>query len=115
MNEPIKAGDKCIIIKALFHSNIGKIVTAGKLLKELDPPFGKIIYIHGQGLRTVKGIKDSGASPIKWLKKITPPKPKPEFEMKKEDLLNALEDYKKEERRIMAEILEKNLGDKIRL
>lgn len=78
MNEPIKAGDRCIIIRGATGNkspNVGKIITAGVTVGE-HPQFGRMVRIHGQGLDTVKlGVLNWAEIPTAWLRKLPPVAP----------------------------------------
>lgn len=75
--EPLKAGDLAIVIKGARgeeSKNVGKIVTVGKTLGEW-PLFGRMVYIVGYQLVQLDGkVVSECIIPVKWLKKIEPPK-----------------------------------------
>ena len=76
--EPLKAGDLAIVIQGARgeeSKNVGKIVTVGKTYGEWPDPFGRIVYIIGYQLVQLDGkVVSECIIPVKWLKKIEPPK-----------------------------------------
>lgn len=86
MNEPIKAGDQCVIMQSVFPDNLGKTIVAGKLCAS-SRLLGRIIYIHGEELLTLSGYKSTATCPVQWLRKLNEPSPS------LKQLLEALEDY----------------------
>ena len=81
MSEPIKAGDLAIIIQGFRDPspNVGKIVTVGQIALD-HPQFGPMREVSGPDLVVdTYGKPDSSRNrcnvPVKWLKKIEPPKP----------------------------------------
>ena len=75
--ELLKAGDLAIVIagaRGEESKNVGKIVTVGKTYGEW-PLFGRIVYIIGYQLVQLDGkVVSECIIPVKWLKKIEPPK-----------------------------------------
>lgn len=83
MSEPLKTGDLAIIIEGFDKPspNVGKIVTVGPIAVE-HPLFGPMRTVTGPDLvASVMGkpneVRDRLNVPVKWLKKIEPPKQTP--------------------------------------
>lgn len=85
MREPIKSGDKCLVISGALGDkgpNVGKEVVVGKLRGE-HSQFGRIWRCHGEGLTTeYGGIGTEADFAQSWLQKIEPPPLKTESEKK---------------------------------
>lgn len=77
MNEPIKTGDRCLVIDGtLKHKspNIGKIVTVKSLQGE-HSTLGRIWHCNGVDLIQFDGSTSTSADfPTDWLQKLNPPK-----------------------------------------
>jgi hypothetical protein len=75
MNEPIKSGDRCLVIAGALGNegpNIGKQVTVG-LLRGEHSEHGRIWRCHGEGLVTEYGAFGTEADFAQsWLRKLPP-------------------------------------------
>lgn len=80
MNQPIKAGDACIVIAGAFGDkgpNVGKRVTVVQLRGE-HSMYGRIWRCQGTGLITEYGVIGTQADfAAAWLQKIEPDAPPP--------------------------------------
>lgn len=80
MREPIKAGDKCLVVSGLWRSkspNIGLTVTVGLYLGE-HSQHGHIWHCTGDGIKQLSDIgtyvtTNEGDFTASWLQKIEPP------------------------------------------
>ena len=75
MNEPIRTGDRCVVIAGALGSdgpNVGKHVTVGQL-RGKHSEFGRIWRCHGEGLVTEFGALGTEADFAQsWLRKLPP-------------------------------------------
>lgn len=77
MSEPIKAGDRCIVVQGLGcgkSPNVGLTVTAGQLQGE-HSKYGRVWRCHGKGIKQLAdhgGYVDCGWAdfPAAWLRKL---------------------------------------------
>lgn len=80
MKEPIKAGDRCLVISGLARSkspNIGLTVTVGKCLGE-HSQHGRIWHCTGVGVKQLTDaggyvVTNEGDFATDWLQKLDPP------------------------------------------
>ncbi len=88
MNEPIKAGDLCVVVSGAFGTdspNKGKIVTV-RSLKGDHSEHGRIWQCAGNGLTSEYGGSGMFADfAVSWLRKI-PPTQKKDSEKREKDL-----------------------------
>lgn len=90
MKQPIKRGDRAIIINSVDGVNghtVGKEVTVGQWVGE-HTEYGNIWRVHGEGLISeYGGVGDSVDCAQSWLQKIDPEEPKKVENTSKEDVL----------------------------
>jgi hypothetical protein len=91
MSEPIKAGDRCLVVSGVFGNdglNIGKEVIVDCLRGD-HSEFGRIWRCSGVNLITEYGNKGKFADfAVSWLKKL----PKESLNMKKTEVLELTKD-----------------------
>lgn len=93
MREPIKAGDRCRIVRGMAQHkspNVGREVTVGATIMgnhgANHSVFGRIVEVKGAGVQQMNDTGDFVVTgwahiPVAWLEKIDPDAPPPVAEV----------------------------------